>query len=273
MSDYEARYTALVNRVIQQGRTRNSRAGPTRQLFGTMLDVGELSDGFPILTSRRMYPNGVWGELAAFLQGAVRLDEFKKLDCNYWDANAKAWGYNKDLLPESLLVGKVYGAQWRNFNGLDQLRQLVEGLKNDPFGRRHLLTTYNPAEIHLGCLPPCHLLAQFNVTVDERLDCCVYMRSVDLCLGLPSDVILYATLVELLCADSELSPGKLVFMLGDTHIYENHIVRWLHQQMRCTYLLPSLILDKGLSVFNFTNTGIALHGYVHNDGIPYTFNV
>jgi thymidylate synthase len=220
-----------------------------------------------------MYPNGVWGELAAFLKGATYLSEFKKLGCNYWDANAKAWPPNAGVPPEEMRVGKVYGSQWRSFNGIDQLEALVDGLHTDPTGRRHLLTTYNPAELHMGCLPPCHLMAQFNVTPDHCLDCCVYMRSVDLCLGLPSDVILYATLVELLCNEPSFAPGKLVFMFGDTHIYENHVDNWLFQQRRRTHPLPFLRLEPGLSVFNFNNTGITLNGYEHNDAIPYNFNV
>ena len=119
-------------------------------------------------------------------------------------------------------VGKIYGAQWRDFNGRDQIEMLLDSLINNPFSRRHLLTTYDPSALDDMCLPPCHLLTQFNVTTGGTLDAIVYMRSVDLCLGLPTDVALYALLLLLTAQSTGYKPGRLAFMMGDTHVYHKH---------------------------------------------------
>jgi thymidylate synthase len=205
------------------------------------------------------------------VRGCEAVLEFRDWGCNYWDANAKAWLANKSLSPDQWRVGKIYGGQWRDFNGTDQLRNLVHNLKFDPGSRRHLLTTYNPAELDQACLPPCHLLAQFNVDRDV-LDCIVYMRSVDLCVGLPSDYILYATLLALLAKECGYTAGALTFMLGDTHVYANHVVEWHRQSSRSMHPLPTFVLDPSASVLEFKPEDIQLNDYTHHDQIKYAFN-
>lgn len=271
---FEHRYIALVDRVISEGEDRQTRAGPTKMLFGEKLFVANIwAEGFPIITNRRMWPRGIWGELAAFIKGFTRLCEFNDLGCSYWDANAAAWVQNLGIPKSQHRVGKIYGAQWRNFDGVDQLDDLVDNLIHDRWSRRHLLTTYNPSELDQACLPPCHLLAQFSVSDDLGLDCCVYMRSVDLCVGLPTDIVLYATLMELLGKKCGYYARNLTFMFGDTHVYKNHLDLWEIQRQRQPHTLPVLDLDEDTHLFTFNNTGIALDGYKHHDQIQYPFNV
>jgi len=277
MSKFEIDYCNLVTNVIRHGAHRPSRAGYTLSMFGAALQVTCLEDGlFPILTQRKIFPLGVLGELAAFLQGATDLQEFKNAGCNYWDANAAAWELNQGLPPSEQFVGRIYGAQWRAWTSeqgtVDQIERLVYSLQQDPYSRRHLLTTYNPAELDDMCLPPCHLLAQFNVRTTKQLDCIVTMRSVDLCLGLPSDIILYATLMLLLCNETGYTPGKLTFMLGDTHIYRDHIDTFQEHAQRPRHVLPKFKLNPLATVNNFQAADLELINYNHSGVLNYEFH-
>jgi thymidylate synthase len=275
ISDYEDAYRELVDGVAYGGSLRTSRAGNTKSIFGTVLRISSLHFGkFPILTSRKIFYKPVLGELTAFLKGATDLGTFKEYGCNYWDANAAAWDMNEGLPQVTQSVGQIYGAQWRAWQGndLDQLQKLVDGIHDNPFGRRHLLTAYDPSETW-QCLPPCHLLAQFNVTSNNHLDCIVYMRSVDLCLGLPSDVILYATLLLIIAKQTKLAPGNLTFMMGDTHIYENHLETWEIQRMEQWHEPPTYYLDPGATIDNFDPDYLQLIDYTHGDKLVYPFNV
>ena len=278
MINYESDYLSLCQSVCALGETRASRVGNTHQLFGTMLRISSLMyNRFPILTTRKMHPRGVFGELAAFLKGATELSEFQAEGCNYWDDNAHKWTGNLGRTKDKYKVGRIYGAQWRNwegddeFQGLDQIYELVKGIKTNPTSRRHLLTTYNPGELQLGCLPPCHLLAQFNVRA-PFLDCMVTMRSVDLCLGLPSDVVLYAALLLLVAKDTGYVAGELTFSMGDTHVYANHRDMLYDQQLREPGLEPKFVLDPDASLDNFSADDITLINYNPQPAIKYALN-
>jgi thymidylate synthase len=275
MSKFECSYTNLVSRVITQGEHRPSRSGFTVSLFGQALQIDCLEHGeFPILTQRKIFPAGVLGELDAFLQGTTELQDFKDAGCNYWDANAAAWSRNHELPTAEQSVGRIYGVQWRDWAyDVDQIAELVRSLKTNPYGRRHLLTTYDPAQLDEMCLPPCHLLAQFNVRTTKQLDCIVTMRSVDLCLGLPSDIILYATLMLILCNETGYAPGKLIFMLGDTHVYRNHIDTFQEHTARPMHKLPTFKLSPTTTVDNFVASDLTLINYTHSGVLSYEFNV
>jgi thymidylate synthase len=160
---WEHDYLKLLYEVAESGEVQEGRNGTTLSKFGVMIESRDLEDAhFPILTTRKMYPEGIFGELAAFVRGAEMLREFKQFGCNYWDANAAAWKINQGRPIDDHRVGKLYGSKWRWFHGVDQLEQLVRGLKEEPRSRRHVLTTYDPSEEY-QCLPPCHLLAQYPV--------------------------------------------------------------------------------------------------------------
>lgn len=275
MRNFEIDYVNLVTRVITEGEHRTSRAGFTVSLFGTALQIDCMERGeFPILTQRKIFTQGIFGELAAFLEGAQDLQTFKAFGCNYWDANAAVWRDNMDLPLEQQQVGKVYGYQWRYWaEHLDQMAELVKSLKSNPYSRRHLLTTYDPAALEEMCLPPCHLLAQFNVRTTKQLDCIVTMRSVDLCLGLPSDIILYATLMLILCNETGYTPGKLTFMLGDTHVYRNHIDLFQEHASRKMHPLPGFTLALTAGIDTFDPSDLTLINYQHSGVLNYDFNV
>lgn len=277
MNPFDESYKRFVLELLANGTQRDSRAGPTIQTFGSCLKVS-VEHTFPILTTRKIHYMGVFGELAAFLQGATTVKQFEDQGCNYWSHNAAEWEPNHYELPENHVVGRIYGAQWRNWQGseavqgYDQLHQLIKGLKANPYGRRHLLTTYNPAELRMMCLPPCHLLAQFNVREDGLLDCIVYMRSVDVCLGLPSDIVLYAALLVLVANEVDLYPGDLVFMMGDTHMYLNHGEGLLKQLGREALQLPTYRLKETTSIFSFKPTDLELIDYISHPSVSYKLN-
>lgn len=206
-------YNELLDRVLTNGRETDDRTGVgTVSVFGERIDF-DLQESFPIVTSRKIAYKQAIGELCGFLHGATTKEEFTDLGCTYWNTTN---GNLDDL-------GPIYGAQWLNFNGFNQMRYLEHNLKATPTSRRHILSTWNPNQINDMCLPPCHILTQFEVR-DDYLDCIVYMRSVDLCLGLPYDIVVYAALTEVLAKRQGLVGGRLTFLLGNTHIYKNHIM-------------------------------------------------
>lgn len=271
---FEDNYFKLLSQVINHGEHVTGRNGSTRSIFGASIEFRDLEDGLmPLLTTRKMYYKGIFGELAAFIQGATRLLEFKNRGCNYWDENAAAWYRNKDKPQGHQEVGRIYGAQWRNFNGCDQLKRLLVGLKNNPTSRRHILSAYNPAELEQGCLPPCHLLAQYSVRRGGFLESCVYMRSVDLCVGLPTDVVLYAALQAIIAHELKLYPGAITFMLGDAHIYENHIPLLQTQLSREIAAPPLYSIEEDMQVLNFHQEDITIFNYTPQEAIKYEFNV
>ena len=258
-------YLRLLQRVLQRGQRRASRAGPTLSVFGESLQFS-MCNSFPLITTREMFYKPVFGELAAFLTGSTQLKTFQDMGCNYWDANAEAWMTGQSV------VGKIYGYQWRYWNGNhDQLAALMHGLREDPYGRRHLLTTWNPSDLPDMCLPPCHLLAQFYVN-GAFLDMTVYMRSVDLCLGLPADMALYGLLLALIGREVGRVPGSVVFFLGDAHIYVNHTEALTRQLERRPYSQPILSLLPG-SIDTFRPGDAQIGNYRAHPAIKYALNV
>ena len=266
------RYARLADEVLRYGNKRPSRVGETISLPGLSLTTPPIYVEFPILTTRRIYPRGIVGELAAFLQGAQTLEEFKELGCNYWTHNAKQWGPNKDLPEKDWQVGRVYGAQWRHWGvtNFDQLTALIDGMKSDPYGRRHILTTWNPEELHKGCLPPCHILSQFYIA-NTTVDCIVTMRSVDIALGLPSDLVLYGVLLMLVAEELDLVPGRLHFHFGDAHIYCEHLDGMREQLRRVdrTNVAPRGRLKPSASLFDFKPSHFEIFNYEPMEAISY----
>lgn len=450
----ERRYMSLVADVISNGYLSESRAGDTYSLPAQHLTV-DLRRGFPLLTTRKMYPAGVLGELAAFVRGAEDLATFEKFGCNYWKDNAASWGPNKGRPESEWQVGRIYGVQWTkwrtsarpqpapqlragltptcmgiangagsaaesslrrvwnnmlqrcynvsnekysryggmgvhvvddwlefaqfskdvklipgwdtetgNFgkqldkdsigtgfiygpkttqwlspkenhygatfeylvekngteytfqnisefckshdcevsqfsrllnegkyrhtsNGfkllgkeliseapyrhINQLAEVIDNIKRDPYSRRHILTTWKPDELDEMALPPCHLICQFYVR-NEFLHCHVYMRSVDLCVGLPSDVLLYGVLMSLVAKDVGLQPATLTFSFGDAHVYTNHINDFREQVEHEPYAAPVLTLAGNATTLTFTPNQVSIEGYVHHPAIKYAFN-
>ena len=279
----EENYFRLLMQTALGGDSRPSRAGPTVGRFGVTYNIDCLRHGcFPLFTTRQIFYKPVLGELAAFLQGATDLDAFQTYGCNYWDANTKNWpGTNGS----KTYTGRIYGAQWRNWRTpdgeeIDQLRYLVDGLKNDPYGRRHIVTAWNPGELKDMCLPPCHDFFQCYVQAAEEeedelgyLHMGVHMRSVDLCLGLPSDIVLYSALQLLIAKEVGLRPGALGWWLGDAHIYKNHLEPLATQLKRTPRPLPTFELAAEANLDNFEPQHLTIKDYDHAGTLKYEFNV
>lgn len=259
-SQYELDYCDLICDVIRDGDDRNTRNHPTRAVFGKVLEVHELQWGqFPILQGRKIYYKGVFGELAAFLKGPKTIKDFEDEGCNYW----KQWG-NKDGS-----INIDYGNLWLDFNGVNQLENVLTSLSEDPNGRRHIISGWRPDHLPNLSLPCCHLLYQWYVN-NNFLEMIWYQRSVDTMIGLPSDVILAAAWNILMAEQLGLNPGKLVFMLGDTHIYESHknkVEEYLDAAV-ITSDHPISYLNEG-SLYNFNKNSISLIDYEPCDPIQF----
>jgi thymidylate synthase len=280
-------YHDALREVLDRGSDRTDRTGVgTRSLFGLQTRYN-IRGHFPAVTTKRLAWKAVVSELLWFIEGSGderRLAEIlhgtrdpeKK---TIWTANAQAdyWApkaqYDGDL-------GRVYGVQWRTwrkFNNMsweddlqvghyetvDQLQTLIDGIKRDPFGRRHILTAWNPGELDQMALPPCHVLSQFYVSNDGELSCQLYQRSADLFLGVPFNIASYSLLTYMIAQVCDLTPGTFVHTIGDAHIYSNHFDAVKEQLKRCPAKhLPTLKIDKSVrSIDGFTMDSFELINY------------
>lgn len=271
-------YHSLVSDILAKKDIRSTRAGNTKSIFCSALIIP--AEEFPILESRKIFYSGVVGELAAMLRGANTVQEFKDLGCHYWDS----WGDSEGKLELD------YGTAWRDFNGVDQLKELVEGLKHDPYGRRHIITGWRPDRLAKLSLPCCHLLYQWYVDCDGCLHMSWYQRSVDVMVGMPSD-ILFAYIWNMLIAKTVgLKHGSVTMFFGDTHIYENHFeqAKLLLNQFKVRYKEPStnisytfhskssyarVNLSDDATVFNFTPDMVTVENYNPSAAIKFKLNV
>jgi thymidylate synthase len=260
-------YHQALSHVLNQGVNKVDRTGVgTRSVFGYQMRFN-LQEGFPAVTTKKLAWRAVVSELLWFLEGSGderRLAEIlhgtRDLEKKtIWTANAKAdyWlpkaQYEGDL-------GRVYGVQWRDFNGVDQISNLIEGIKRDPSGRRHLLTAWNPAELTDMALPPCHVLSQFDVT-DGRLSCQLYQRSCDMFLGVPFNIASYSLLTHIIAEECGLEVGDFVWTGGDCHIYNNHVDAVNEQLARTPKQLPTLEFPKGKKIADYIVDDFQLLNY------------
>lgn len=209
---FEYQYYKLVNHILTRGEERETRNAPTKAIFGNTMVLNELTLGFfPMLFGRKLFYKGVLGEVAAFFKGPKSLADFENFGCNYW----KQWA-NEDGS-----INVHYGNKWIDFNGVNQLEQVIASIKNNPTSRRHIISGWDPATVHETSLPCCHLLYQWYVNGDQ-LDMMIYLRSLDVMIGLPSDVILAAAMNIAMANWTGKKPGRLIINSGDTHIYKSH---------------------------------------------------
>jgi len=259
-------YRDLVEDTLANGEHREGRNGGFTSRFGCVIRH-DLRQSFPIISTRKIFWRPVLGELSGFLDGAQLLSTYEALGCNYWRKNAEEWpAFDGDNL------GPIYGAQWRNFGGVDQLCEVVSSLKMNPSSRRHIMTTWNPPELDRMCLPPCHVMTQFHVA-RGKLHQTVTMRSVDLCLGLPSDLVLYGMLQHLVAREVGLEAAELAFMLGDAHVYDNHDEQWQAQREReGSWMQPAVVFSPEASLFAFHPDQATIINYQPHEAIKYAFN-
>jgi len=256
-------YKNLLSDVIELGVDKNDRTGTgTRSIFGATIRH-KMSDGFPILTTKKVAFNTMVTELKWFLRGDTNIKYLLDNNCHIWDGDAyKQYErlctydgheprHNKEELMDLIQndpsyshygnLGPIYGKQWRDINGVDQLENLIVGLINDPNGRRHLVDSWNPEQLNLMTLPPCHYSFQCYVA-DGKLSLMWNQRSADLFLGVPFNISSYGLLLLLLCAETNYEPGDLIGNFGDLHLYSNHLEQAMEQTCRDEYDLPEIDL-------------------------------
>ncbi|MBW2280819.1 MAG: thymidylate synthase [Deltaproteobacteria bacterium] len=255
-------YLDLLNHVLTRGVPKGDRTGTgTLSVFGWQLRH-DLAEGFPLLTTKRVQWKSLSHELLWFLRGDTNLSYLHEHGVGIWDE----WADEKGEL------GPVYGAQWRSWPApdgrrIDQIAQVVRGLREDPESRRHVVSAWNPGEIDRMALPPCHLLFQFYVA-QGRLSIQVYMRSADVFLGVPFNIASYALLDCMVAQVTGLEPGELVLTLGDAHLYRNHVEQAKRQLAREPGRLPRLRLNPRVrSVFDFVYEDFELIDYRPQKGI------
>ena len=263
----EQPYLDLLAEVRVDGVRREDRTGTgTLGVFGRQMRF-DLSRGFPLLTTKRVHWRSVVLELLWFLQGSTNVRWLQERGCTIWDEWADAQGE----------LGPVYGRQWRSWaapdgRSVDQVAQLVEGLRTNPYGRRHIVSAWNPADVEAMALPPCHCLFQFHVAPGPdgkgRLSCQLYQRSADIFLGVPFNIASYALLTHMLAQVTGLTPGDFVHTLGDAHLYLNHLDQADEQLAREPLAPPRLKLNPAVTdLFAFGSDDVMLEGYAPHPAI------
>ena len=254
-------YLDLMRHVLEHGHAKSDRTGTgTLSVFGWQMRF-DLMEGFPLLTTKKLHTKSIIHELLWFLQGDTNIRYLKDHGVSIWDDWADA---NGDL-------GPVYGKQWRRWETadgreIDQIAQLIDGLKNNPDSRRHMVSAWNPADVPKMKLPPCHALFQFYVA-GGKLSCQLYQRSADIFLGVPFNIASYALLTLMVAQVCGYQPGEFVHTLGDAHLYTNHLEQARLQLTRAPKPLPSLQLNpqvKDLLAFRFEDFSLAdYHPHPH----------
>ena len=249
-------YLDLLREIRDNGVIKTDRTGVgTKSIFGHQMRFN-LQDGFPLLTTKKVFLKGIIYELLWFLKGDTNIKFLTDHNVHIWDEWADE---NGDL-------GYVYGKQWRSWEAtdgrvIDQISQVVDLIKNHPNSRRILVTAWNPAEIDKMALPPCHCLFQFYVA-DGKLSCQLYQRSADTFLGVPFNIASYALLTMMLAQVCGLEPGEFIHTTGDTHIYLNHLEQVNEQLSREPRPLPKMIINPDVkSIFDFKYEDFKLEGY------------
>lgn len=249
-------YLDLMQHVLECGHRKTDRTGTgTLSVFGWQMRF-DLRVGFPLLTTKKLHTRSIIHELLWFLRGDTNIAYLKEHGVSIWDEWADAQG---DL-------GPVYGKQWRRWETadgrtIDQIAQLVEGLRRNPDSRRHLVVAWNPGEVDGMALPPCHLLFQFYVA-GGRLSCQLYQRSADVFLGVPFNIASYALLTLMVAQVCELEPGEFIWTGGDCHLYLNHLDQAREQLSRAPRALPTMRINPSVKdLFAFRFEDFTLEGY------------
>lgn len=280
-------YHDLLKDVLETGENRPDRTGiGTISKFGVQIKL-DLNKGFPAVTTKKLAWKACVGELLWFIEGSGderRLAEIthgsREGPTTIWSANASAsYWVEKRLKRHAGDLGRIYGVQWRKWRkplirinkvvlqNHDQLAELIEGIMTDPYSRRHILTAWNPGEIELMALPPCHVMSQFYVN-NGKLSCQMYQRSADLFLGVPFNIASYALLTHMIAQVCKLDVGELIITFGDAHIYNTHIDQVKEQLSRKCFPLPKLKLNSEIDRINdFTIEDIELINYQYHDTI------
>lgn len=247
-------YLDILQDIMDNGQDADNRTGVyARKVFGRQMHF-DLSKGFPLVTTKKVFLKGIIHELIWLLSGNTNIKYLTDNNVHIWDEWADKDGN----------LGPVYGAQWRNFNGqgIDQIKDVIERIKKNPQDRRLIVTAWNPAQIDQMALPPCHCFFQFDVTPDGRLNCQLYQRSCDMFLGVPFNIASYSLLTIMMAQVCGLKAGEFVHTLGNAHIYNNHFEQVKLQLSRTPYPLPQMKINPAVKdIFDFKFEDFELVNY------------
>jgi len=293
MNNLDTQYKILVEDIINNGTWKNNRTGiRTKTVFGKMIRH-DMSEGFPLLTTRRLPIKSTWIELEGFIHGITDKEWYQSRGCHFWDFwcrpdyVSKLKGKEKEdaqLIEPDL--GPIYGYQWRKFNehypsdgdtsdpysmngvvyGYDQFWNIVENIRTGNDNRRLICSAWNPNQLSMMALPPCHMFWQVNI-LDGKLNLYMYQRSMDIACN--QSIVTYGTLLHLLAREGNLIPGELIIGVGDTHIYEPHIELLQKQVQRPMYKLPELKFNTYNDILSWTHKDCYLENYQAGEQIKY----
>ncbi|HYF69388.1 MAG TPA: thymidylate synthase [Ohtaekwangia sp.] len=255
-------YLDLMRDILENGTHKSDRTGTgTVSVFGRQMRF-DLSQGFPLVTTKKLHLRSIIYELLWFLNGDTNIKYLNDNKVTIWD----------EWADENGELGPVYGHQWRSWpspdgRSIDQITQVLTQIKQKPDSRRHIVSAWNPAEVDKMALPPCHALFQFYVA-DGKLSCQLYQRSADFFLGVPFNIASYALLTHMFAQQCDLLPGEFVWTGGDVHLYTNHIDQAKLQLSRTPYPLPSLMINRHPeSIFDYRFDDFEIVNYQSHPGI------
>ncbi len=285
-------YHDMLEHILTKGERRENRTGvDTISVFGYQARFN-LEEGFPLVTTKKMFTKGIFAELEWFVRGQTNIKQLVDQGVHIWDGDAyrqfktnpRYSGETQEEFVQKIAtdesfaqihgeLGPVYGKQWRNFNGVDQLQGLVDGIKQNPASRRHILSAWNPADIEAMTLPPCHVLTQWNVRPNGVLDCQLYQRSADTFLGVPFNIASYGALMHVIAQITGTTPGEFIHTFGDLHIYANHIDAVQEQLSREAFPLPTLTVAPDVtSLDTFRAKHLTVNNYQSHGAIKAQLN-
>ncbi|KAG2526443.1 hypothetical protein JM16_003834 [Phytophthora kernoviae] len=286
----EMQYLALIRQILTQGAKRGDRTGTgTLSVFGAQMRFSLRDNVFPLLTTKRVFWRGVAEELLWFISGDTSAHTLQQKDIHIWDGNGSREYLDSRGLQSREVgdLGPVYGFQWRHFGakytdmhadytgqGVDQLAEVIHKLRTNPTDRRIVLSAWNPADLNEMALPPCHMFCQFYVA-DGELSCQMYQRSADMGLGVPFNIASYALLTRLVAQVAGLKPGEFIHIIGDAHVYLNHVEPLQKQLTRTPRPFPTLHInpDKTTSIDDFTFEDLEVHDYSPHSTIKMAMSV
>ncbi len=279
-------YLDLCKYILKNGKEKTDRTGTgTFSTFGYQMHF-DLNEGFPLVTTKRVHLKSIIHELLWFISGDTNIKYLVDNDVRIWNdwpfaSFKKSLEYNNETIDEFAdmiknsdefakkwgNLGPVYGHQWRNFFGVDQLENLINDIKSNPDSRRLIISAWNPAQINEMALPPCHCFMQFYVN-DNKLSCQLYQRSADVFLGVPFNIASYALFTMMIAQVCNLEFGEFVHKIGDAHIYSNHIEQINKQLSRTPKALPQMLINKNVkSIYDFKFEDFELINYDPYKGI------